>query len=260
VSLESGRAAYVNSCVFCHGADGTGGHGGPAFTLALSADAIQRTVSGGRNQMPAFGSFLDETAVANVSAWVLELARRAGCRVAEARLEKVDGQIILLSRRFDRSGKHRIHFSSAMNLLGLTDGDRSSYAEIADLMQRTGGDPVELFRRMVVNISINNVDDHLRNHGFLRSGGSWELSPAYDVNPISKFEKAPQLCTAVVPDAFEASTELAIENAELFNLDKPGAKAICEEVAAAVGMWRSVAQSVGAPRREVEAIESAFGP
>ncbi|HZL92324.1 MAG TPA: PQQ-binding-like beta-propeller repeat protein, partial [Vicinamibacterales bacterium] len=77
VSLEGGRAAYVNSCVFCHGADGTGGHGGPAFTSERSADEIQRIVSAGRNLMPAFGNFLDEAAVANVSAWVLELARRA---------------------------------------------------------------------------------------------------------------------------------------------------------------------------------------
>ncbi len=77
VNLEAGKTAYFNSCVFCHGTDGTGGHGGPPFTTALSTDTIQRTVAGGRNQMPAFGSFLDEAAVANVSAWVRELAQRA---------------------------------------------------------------------------------------------------------------------------------------------------------------------------------------
>ena len=77
VNLDAGRAAFVNSCVFCHGADGKGGHGGPAFTPALSPDEIRRTVAGGRNQMPAFGGFLDDAAVANVSAWVVELARRA---------------------------------------------------------------------------------------------------------------------------------------------------------------------------------------
>jgi len=77
VNIEAGKTAYFNSCVFCHGADGTGGHGGPAFSGRLSADTIQRTVSVGRNQMPAFGSFLDETAIANVAAWVRELAQRA---------------------------------------------------------------------------------------------------------------------------------------------------------------------------------------
>jgi serine/threonine-protein kinase HipA len=201
----------------------------------------------------------DEYSVERWEFIALQLARRAGCQVAEARIEIIDGQVVLLSKRFDRKGDHRIHFSSAMNLLELTDGDSSSYAEIADLMQRTGGDPVELFRRMLVNISINNVDDHLRNHGFLRSSRGWELSPAYDVNPISRFEKAPRLSTAIVPEDFEASTELAIESAGLFDLDPQSARAIFKEVETAVGTWRSVAQQVGAPRSEIDAIESAFG-
>lgn len=187
-----------------------------------------------------------------------ELARRAGCRVVEAQLLNVNEQPVLLSRRFDRDRAERIHFSSAMNLLELTDGDASSYAEIADLMQRVGGDPVELFRRMVVNILINNVDDHLRNHGFLRVGPGWELSPAYDINPISRFEKAPRLSTAIVPGEFEASTDIAIDNAELFNLTKRAAQAICEQAAEAVGTWRSVARDAEAPRHEVDEIESAF--
>ena len=61
----------------------TGGHGGPAFTTGLSAETIQHTVSGGRNQMPAFGSFLDDAAIANVSAWVLELVRNAEAKPRE---------------------------------------------------------------------------------------------------------------------------------------------------------------------------------
>jgi quinohemoprotein ethanol dehydrogenase len=80
LNLEAGKTAYFNSCVFCHGADGTGGHGGPAFTAGLSAETIQLTVAGGRNQMPAFGSFLDEAAIVNVSAWVRELARSAAAK------------------------------------------------------------------------------------------------------------------------------------------------------------------------------------
>jgi alcohol dehydrogenase (cytochrome c) len=77
ISLDAGRAAYANSCVFCHGADGTGGHGGPAFSTARSMSEIQRIVSAGGNTMPAFGAFLGDSDIANVSAWILELARRA---------------------------------------------------------------------------------------------------------------------------------------------------------------------------------------
>ena len=78
VNIEAGKTAYFNSCVFCHGADGKGGHGGPAFSAGLTVDTIERTVAGGRNQMPAFGSFLNDTTIANLAAWVHELAQRAG--------------------------------------------------------------------------------------------------------------------------------------------------------------------------------------
>jgi alcohol dehydrogenase (cytochrome c) len=77
ISLEAGRAAYTNSCVFCHGADGTGGHGGPAFGAERTADDIQRIVANGGTSMPPFGSFLSDADRANVAAWVLELVRRA---------------------------------------------------------------------------------------------------------------------------------------------------------------------------------------
>lgn len=200
----------------------------------------------------------DEYSVERWEFIALELARRAGCCVAEARLEHLDGQVILMSKRFDRAGDTRIHFSSAMNLLALRDGQHSSYAEIADLMQQIGGDPKELFRRMVINIMINNVDDHLRNHGFLRADRGWELSPTYDINPISKFEKAPLLSTAIIPEEFEASVEIAVDNCEFFNLRSAEAAHICEEARCAVATWPEVARAAGATKREIEAVESAF--
>jgi mono/diheme cytochrome c family protein len=40
-------------------------------------------VTGGSNTMPAFGTMLDDSGLANVTAWVLELVRQA--REAESR-------------------------------------------------------------------------------------------------------------------------------------------------------------------------------
>lgn len=77
ISLDAGRTVYTNSCVFCHGADGTGGHGAPAFGADRTASDIQRIVAGGGTSMPAFGSLLNDADRANVAAWVLELVRRA---------------------------------------------------------------------------------------------------------------------------------------------------------------------------------------
>jgi serine/threonine-protein kinase HipA len=44
-------------------------------------------------------------------------------------------------------------------------------------------DLAELWRRIAFFVAVNNTDDHLRNHGFLRTRSGWRLAPAFDVNP-----------------------------------------------------------------------------
>ena len=84
---------------------------------------------------------------------------------------------ILPSWRFDRNGQERIPFLSAMSLLQAKDGERASYPEIVDELSQHGAntkaDSAELFRRMVFNILVSNVDDHLRNHGFFMGWQKW---------------------------------------------------------------------------------------
>ncbi|MEX1114016.1 MAG: HipA domain-containing protein, partial [Akkermansiaceae bacterium] len=99
-----------------------------------------------------------------------------------------------MTRRFDRvpgsHGSKRLHFASAMTLLGHADGDDhfagASYLEIVGFLSRQGarpaGDLEELWRRIVFSIAVSNTDDHLRNHGFLFTENGWILSPAYDLN------------------------------------------------------------------------------
>ena len=54
----------------------------------------------------------------------------------------------------------------------------------------------ELWRRIVFNVMVGNLDDHLRNHGFLYDrDDKWRLSPAYDLNPVPLTEKARELTT-----------------------------------------------------------------
>jgi serine/threonine-protein kinase HipA len=43
-----------------------------------------------------------------------------------------------------------------------------------------------MFGRIALTILINNVDDHWRNHGFLRRGEGWPLSPIFDVDPSTQ--------------------------------------------------------------------------
>jgi serine/threonine-protein kinase HipA len=195
--------------------------------------------------------------------WVaLELAKLARIDVPDAELVHVDGRDVLLSRRFDRVGDERIHFASALTLLGLADGERASYPEIAEILQREGSQPrrdsQQLFRRMVFNIAVANVDDHLRNHGFLRQKFGWTLSPAYDINPVPADIRPRVLTTNITLDDATGSLDAAREVGSYFDLTKARADAIVAEVLAVLGAWKGLAKKAGASERECARMQSAF--
>lgn len=214
----------------------------------------------------AIAKFPKETDEYSVETWehiALILAARARINVAAHELQTVDGRQVLISWRFDRKHKQRIPFLSAMSLLQAKDGDRSSYPEIVDELAQhganTGTDSSELFRRMIFNILVSNVDDHLRNHGFLWAGSSgWVLSPAYDLNPTPTDLKARILSTNISLDEGSCSIDLALSQAELFGLTLADARTIVAEVGQAVATWRDVSKTMGVSEKEVDRMASAF--
>jgi quinohemoprotein ethanol dehydrogenase len=68
--IESGRLVFSQTCAFCHGADGSGGHEGPSLAAADDRAFVTVTVRGGRGDMPAFGNILTAQEIADVSAYV----------------------------------------------------------------------------------------------------------------------------------------------------------------------------------------------
>jgi alcohol dehydrogenase (cytochrome c) len=75
--LAVGRAVFANACSACHGPSGEGGHGGgPALIAATNRTTVMQTVSGGRNEMPAFASLLSPEQIRDVSAHVVEMLPR----------------------------------------------------------------------------------------------------------------------------------------------------------------------------------------
>jgi serine/threonine-protein kinase HipA len=83
----------------------------------------------------------------------------------------VEDRSVLLVERFDRQGARRIPFLSAMSMLGAADRETHSYLEMVDALRQYGASPKEdqreLWQRVLFSVLISNVDDHLRNHGFL---------------------------------------------------------------------------------------------
>lgn len=214
----------------------------------------------------AIAKFPKETDEYSIETWehiALLLAERAGIRVPRHELHRVGDKPVLLSWRFDREGETRIPFLSAMSMLQTQDGERASYPEIVDELSRHGAnartDAAELFRRMVFNILISNVDDHLRNHGFLWVGkAGWTLSPAYDLNPTPTDLKARILTTNISLDEGTCSIELALSQAELFGLSLADAEAIVGEVGGAVAAWRGIARQAGQTETQIDRMASAF--
>jgi serine/threonine-protein kinase HipA len=210
-----------------------------------------------------FGKETDDYRIELWEAVALDLARQAGIAVADHALHEVAGKPILVSRRFDREGERRIPFLSALSMMGLKDGERASYPELVDVLTRYGAnaaaDAAELYRRMIFNILISNVDDHGRNHGFLwKDRAGWVLSPAYDLNPVPTDLKARILSTNISLDEATCDLELALSVAEYFSLKSAQAAEIVRQVAQVVRRWASVAGQRGARPAEIERMASAF--
>ena len=186
------------------------------------------------------------------------LAAKAGIHAAQtSTLATGEKFHTLLSRRFDRGmdGK-RIHFASAMTLLGLTDGDNATtghgYLDIVDFILQNCTDVEanlqELFRRVAFNICIGNSDDHFRNHGFLLTSKGWTLSPAYDMNPsLNGYQSL-----LISSTSNEANMEILLEASDDYMISKTRAKEILKEVTEAVSTWRTLANRLGLAKREMD--------
>lgn len=196
---------------------------------------------------------------------VHQLAVNAGLNVPRAIAEKYHGQQhTFLTKRFDRTpaGK-RIHFASAMTLLGHADGadfkSGVSYLDLVEFITRNGArvdeDLEEIWRRIVFYMAVSNTDDHLRNHGFLLKDRGWVLSPAFDINPV---ETGDGLSLNVSETDNAQEMGLALEVAPYFRVSSQKSKEVLKKVKASVSQWDNMAEKYGISRMERERMSSAF--
>ena len=186
------------------------------------------------------------------------LAATAGISVAKTRTIKISkDRDLLLSERFDRSSEgKRIHFASAMSLLGLDDGAGSStgngYLDIVDFILQgcvdAGKNLRELYRRVAFNVMFGNTDDHFRNHGFLLTSKGWTLSPAYDINPGAKSYQ----CLLIDQYTEESDIKALLSACNNYMLEEQEASEIIEEVRTAIKDWRKTATALQVPTKILE--------
>jgi len=211
-----------------------------------------------------FPSFNDDHDVGLWEHFCHLLAKKAGIHAASTQvIHTGDKYHTLLSRRFDRTDAgRRIHFASAMTLLGLSDGDDAGtghgYLDIVDFILQgctnVDANLKELYRRVAFNISVGNSDDHFRNHGFLLTTRGWTLSPAYDMNPTVHAYQS----LLIDRHSNKADLQLLLDACEDYMLDKTTASQIIAEVVSAVKGWQPLATRLGITRREMDIFGEVF--
>lgn len=204
----------------------------------------------------------------DTGAWekvVHDLAGMCGLNVPEAKVEKFSklGSTFLI-KRFDRDGEKRIHFASAMTLLGKTDGasaaDGTSYLDIAGFIKAYGANPkadlIELWKRILFNMAVTNTDDHLRNHAFVFTTKGWILSPLYDVNPVPYGD---ELSLLVDDEDNRISIDLAVQTAPRFGISEKDARDYVKDILTTVrDNWEKMAKEYGLSRGQIEDMRPAF--
>lgn len=203
----------------------------------------------------------------DVMAWeatALDLMESAGIRTPRRRLTRVGERSVLILRRFDRTDTgRRIGYISVLTALGSTDGEHRDYADIAEAMRDLSRSPRqdhhELFDRVVASVALGNTDDHLRNHGFLASQGSWTLSPAFDVNPTSDPWRT-RSTSIMGADALTDEAGALLALAEDCSLTMAQAQERMRSVAGALTGWRERARINGVRAQEITMMAESIEP
>ncbi len=198
----------------------------------------------------------------------MTLAKRAGIRVAQTQVIRLEAANAIAVRRFDREQGRRIHGISAGTAIRAATASGNEpemgYPELARILRRVGitlddtnrRDARELFRRMVFNILIDNTDDHEKNHSLLVVNtfdhGRLKLAPAYDVLPTNSGQGYQEfICGAHGRDS---TLENAMSQSDAFGLQPPEAAAEVASVIDVVNTWQEHFAHAAVSERDIQTL------
>ena len=201
-----------------------------------------------------------------------QLAQRCGFTTAESRIETIAGKDILLVKRFDRQGTAdgytRARMISGLTVLRTDDAvsnrHRWSYILLAEEMRRVVHEPKrdtrELFRRIVFNVLISNIDDHPRDHALIAHARQWSLSPAYDLTPAPQIgQDHRDLAMACGDQGRFANAANILSQHARFLLEQDEAQKIITDMTEQVASpWYETVRTCGVSVQDAETIRSAF--
>lgn len=200
----------------------------------------------------------------DVSAWELvaiNLQREAGIEVQPSQILRLNEfESIFLTKRFDRDGDRRKPYQSFKTMFRLDEQEHKNYAALSREISRISSDPTsdgqQLFSRAAFGVMVNNIDDHMRNHGLVHAGVGWRLAPSFDVNPEPRgFSDTP-----LTPDddPTDPDLRLLIAHAEDFLLTEEQAKHRLANIASVVDKWPVQAKRAGIETEAIDSMAKAF--
>lgn len=210
----------------------------------------------GADWIAKFASDEDDCDVCAIEHASLRLATLCGIEAVASELIEIDGKNILLVKRFDREHINRVHFASARSILiaeGIAE-DAMSYADLADAARRLSSSPEmdceQLFRRMVLNVLIENTDDHAKNQAFLYRNRHWRLAPAYDIQP--QRQGIGYHLLRIGKEGHVPTLSNLLSETNRFLLKRDVAARIAEDIVRQVSAWREVFANQGVPLHDIE--------
>ena len=137
-----------------------------------------------------FSSKYDPKNIAELEYKYMSLAKAAGITIPEIKLITTESKNrYFLIKRFDRIENKKIHMISVAALLECDfrapSLDYNDLIKLTRVLTNNNEDAIEMYRRMVFNVLIDNQDDHAKNFSFVYDGINrvYRLAPAYDITP-----------------------------------------------------------------------------
>ena len=198
----------------------------------------------------------------------MALARRCGISTIENKyIENTSGGGYL-EKRFDRDEQGLALFCLSAATL-VMERQRpgvaavpSGYADIADILNRSGASPTddlrELFRRLLFNTLTGNRHDELTDFWFARETNGWRLVPFHGVHLLPPQQRVRLLNTPIVANDTSADPDLAVSMSRYFGVSTKDAKAMTLSMQKVIADWRSVATEFKASKAEISAMEGNF--
>lgn len=218
-------------------------------------------VDGDRSLIVKLSSTTDRQPIVRLEAAGLTLASMCGIDTPWIDVISVDGKDALLVERFDRRHNgiylERRQILTALSLLNLDESEHraATYPALAEVLRRWGSvaEAQQLYRRMIFNILVGNTDDHAKNHSAFWNGRLLELTKAYDIVPLPRFNQEANQAMGVGREGALSSLRNARSQSVMFGLTAAEAEQIEDELVAQIREnWMQVFADLDIPQRVID--------